>query len=237
MEEQPTSLKKTARLAGLLYLIWVITAFYGLMYVSTKTIVPGDTVATAHKMVANEFIFRTGIINDLISITVGIYLLMVLYRLFKKVNEHLAKLMVMLLFVTFPVAFIVDAFSITSLMIFKGEVLKTFELSQRQDLAMLFLKINDYGTITIEMFWGLWLLPFGLLAYKSGSIPRIVGVFLILNGIAYIIHCFTHLLLPGYQALVFKIATPIWTLGEISITLWLLIKGVKNNIALKAINT
>lgn len=237
MEEKLTSLKKTARLAGLLYLIWVITAIYGLMYVSAKTIVPGDTVGTAHKIVANEFIFRTGIVNDLISITIGIFLLMVLYRLFKNVNEHLAKLMVTLLFVTFPAVFIMDAFSITSLMIFKGELLKTFELSQRQDLAMLILKINDYGTMAIEMFWGLWLLPFGLLAYKSGFIPRILGIFLILNGIAYIIHCLTHLLLPGYQALVFKIATPIWTLGEISITLWLLIKGVKNNIAIKAIKT
>jgi hypothetical protein len=237
MQETNATLKKTARLAGLLYLIWVITAMYGLIYVTSKTMVSGDTAATAHKMVANEFIFRTGILNDLISITIGIFLLLSLYRLFKKVNEHLAKLMVMLLFVTFPVAFIMDASSIASLMIFKGEVLKTFELSQRQDLAMLLLKINDYGTIVIEMFWGLWLLPFGLLAYKSGFIPRILGVFLLLNGIAYIIHCFTHLLLPEYQGLIFKIATPIWTLGEISITLWLLIKGVKNNIAIKAINS
>ena len=122
-----------------------------------------------------------------------------------------------------------DALSITSLMLFKGEILKTFELSQRQDLAMLLLKTNDYGTIALEMFWGLWLLPFGQLVCKSGFIPRILGVFLILNGIAYIIHCFTRLLLPGYQTLVSQFAIPFWTLGEISIMLWLLIKGVKNN--------
>jgi hypothetical protein len=95
---------------------------------------------------------------------------------------------------------------------------------------MLFFKINVYATIMLEMFWGLWLFPFGLLVYKSGFIPRILGIFLILNGIAYVIHFFTHLLLPNYQALVFKIATPIWTLGEISIMIWLLIKGVKNKI-------
>ncbi len=64
-----------------------------------------------------------------------------------------------------------EAFSITSLMIFKGELLQTFELSQRQDLAMLFLKINDYGIIALEVFWGLWLIPFGHLVYKSGFIP------------------------------------------------------------------
>ena len=227
MEEKTTSLKTTARLAGLLYLFWVITGIFGLIYVPSQTIVRGDAVATANKILANEFLFRTGIINDIISITIGIFLVLVLYRLFKQVNEHQAKLMVTLLSVTFPVAFIMDAFSITSLMILKGEVLKIFEFSQRQDLAMLFLKINDYGTIVLEMFWGLWLIPFGQLVYKSGFIPRIIGIFLILNGIAYIIHSFTALLLPEYQTLVSQFAMPFWILGEVSITLWLLIKGIK----------
>jgi hypothetical protein len=227
MENKVHSLKKTARLAGLLYLIWVITAIYGLMYVPSKTIVPGDTVATANKILDNEFVFRTGIINSIISSTVWLFIGLTLYRLFKHVNERQAKLLVALVIVQIPVGFFTEALNITSLMLFKGNILTTFELSQRQDMAILFLKINDYVTITLEMFWGLWLFPFGYLVYKSGFIPRILGIFLILNGIAYVIHCFTHLLLPNYQALVFQIATPIWTLGEISIMLWLLIKGVK----------
>lgn len=230
MANNITSLKKTARFAGLMYLIWVITAIYGLLYVQTKTIVQGDAVATSAKILANEFIFRTGIVNGIISSIVWILIGMTLFRLFKHVNEGQAKLLVVLVIVQVPVSFFMEALNITSLMLFKGDILKTFELSQRQDLAMLFLKINDYVTITLEMFWGLWLFPFGYLVYKSGFIPRILGAFLILNGIAYVIHCFTHLLLPNYQALVFQIATPIWTLGEISIMLWLLIKGVKNNI-------
>ena len=227
MEEKAIPLKKTARLAGLLYLIWVITGLYSIFYVPSQTIVKGDTVATANKILANEFIFRTGIINDLISITIGVFLIMALYRLFKQVNEHQAKLMFTLLFVTFPVAFIMDAFNIASLMILKGEILKTFDLSQRQDLAMLFFRINDYGSMTLEIFWGLWLIPFGQLVYKSGFIPRILGVFLILDGIALIIHCFTSLFLPEYQTLVKQFGMPFWILGEISIMLWLLIKGAK----------
>ncbi len=230
MKNKKYSLKKTARFAGLMYLIWVVTAIYGLIYVQTKTIVPGDAVATANKILANEFVFRTGIVNGIISSVVWLLIGLTLYRLFKHINERQAKLLVALVIVQIPVGFFMEALNITSLMIFKGEVLKTFELSQKRDLAMLFLKINDYATITLEMFWGLWLFPFGYLVYKSGFIPRILGAFLILNGIAYVIHCFTHLLLPNYQALVFQIATPIWTLGEISIMLWLLIKGVKNNI-------
>ena len=229
MENEMASLKRTARLAGLLYLIWILTAIYDLMYVQSQTIVSGDAVATAKKILDNEFVFRTGIINSIISSTIFVFIGLVLYRLFKQVNEHQAKLLVALVIVQIPVVFFMEAFSITSLLLFKGEILKTFELSQRQDLAMLFLKMNNYTTIILEMFWGLWLFPFGILVYRSGFIPRILGVFLILNGIAYIIHCFTHLLLPNYQALVFQIATPFWVLGEISITLWLLIKGVKNN--------
>ena len=231
MGNKENSLKKTARLAGLLYLIWVITGIYGMIYVPSQTIVAGNAVATANKMLSNEFIFRTGIINDLFSATICIFLLFTLYKLFEQVNKHQALLMVALFSVTIPVTFIMDGFSIASLMIFKGEVLKTFELSQRQDLAMLFLKINNYGSLTLEMFWGLWLLPFGYLAYKSGFIPRLIGIFLILNGIAYIISSFVSLLFPDYQTIITQLAMPFVILGEISITLWLLIKGVKNNIS------
>lgn len=229
MDEKTTSLKKTARLAGLLYLIWVITGIYSLMYVPSQTIVQGDAVATASKIIANEFLFRTVIINDIISSILWVFIGLTLYRLFKHVNELQAKLLVTLVIVQIPAVFIMEAFNITSLMLFKDEILKTFEINQRQDLAMLFLKINDYGRIALEMFWGLWLLPFGMLVYKSGFIPRLLGIFLIINGIAFIIHFFSHVLFPHYQAIVYQFATPFWVLGEISIMLWLLIKGVKNN--------
>lgn len=227
MENEITSLKKTARLAGLLYLIWILTAIYGIVYVPSQTFVQGDAVATANKILANEFIFRTGIINGIIGSTIWVLLGLALYRLFKQVDECQAKLLIALVIVQIPVGFVMGAFNVTSLMIIKGEILKTFELSERQDLAMLFFKINFHATIILEMFWGLWLFPFGQLVYKSGFIPRILGVFLIFNGLAYIVHCSTHLLLPSYQNIVFKIATPIWTLGEISIMLWLLIVGVR----------
>ncbi len=224
------SLKKTARIAGLLYLVWVITGIYGIFYISSQIIVQGDAVATAKNMLTHEFLFRTGIINDIISNTIWVFLVFTLYRLLKQVNENQARLMVVLVIVQIPAVFFIEACNITSLMINKGEILKTLELSQRQDLAMLFVKINDYTTIILEMFWGLWLLPFGLLVYKSGFIPRILGVFLIFNGVAYIIPCFVSVLFPDYQTLVSQFAMPFWILGEISITLWLLIKGIKTNI-------
>jgi hypothetical protein len=231
MENKVNSQKKTARLAGLLYLLLVVTGFYGIFYVSTQIIVQGDTATTAHNILANEFLFRTGIINDIISNTIFVFLVLALYRLFKQVNERQSKLMVVLVIVQIPAIFIMEAFNITSLMLFKGEILKTFEISQRQDLAMLFFKINDYGTLILEMYWGLWLFPFGLLVFKSGFIPRIFGILLIIGGVAYINNCFVSILFPDYSAFISQPTLLLVAVGEISITLWLLIKGVKNNIS------
>jgi hypothetical protein len=227
MEINSSSLKKTARLAGLLYLILVITGVFGIMYIPSQIIVAGDSVSTAKNMISNEVLFRTGILNDIISNTIFLLLVLVLYRLFKHVNENQAKLMFALVIVQIPVAFMMEAFNITSLMILKGEILKTFELTQRQDLAMLFLKINDYGTLPLEMFWGLWLLPFGLLVYKSGFIPRIFGILLVIAGIAYMIDSTIALLFPSDSVFVNNPTLLLAAIGEISITLWLLIKGVK----------
>src|SRR4030066_2513870 len=197
MEEKTTSLKKTARIAGLWYLLLAITGAYSIIYVPSKIMVRGDSVATANNILANEFLFRTGIISHIISSTIFVFLVMVLYRLFKQVNERQAKLLVAVVIVQIPAVFIMEAFNITSLMIFKGEILKTFELSQRLDLAMSFLKINDYGTLPLEIFWGLGLIPFGLLVYKSGFIPRILGILLIIAGIEYMIDSFISLLFPN----------------------------------------
>jgi len=139
--------------------------------------------------------------------------------------------MLVLVIVQIPAVFIMEAFNITSLMIFKDEILKTFQLSQRQDFAMLFLRINNYGALTLEMFWGLWLMPFGLLVYKSGFIPRIFGILLIIAGIAYINDSSVAILFPDYSPFFNKPTLLLVAIGEISITLWFLIKGVKNNIS------
>ncbi|MCF8240678.1 MAG: DUF4386 domain-containing protein [Melioribacteraceae bacterium] len=227
MEIKSSSLKNTARLAGLLYLLLVITGVYGIMYVPSQIIVHGDSVSTANNIIANEFLFRTGAINDILSNTIFLFLVLVLYRLFKRVNENQAKIMFALVIVQIPVVFMMEAFNIASLMILKGEILKTFELSQRQDLAMLFLNINDYGTLPLEMFWGLWLIPFGLLVYKSEFIPRIFGILLIIAGITYMIDSTIGILFPGFNSFVKTPTLILVAIGEISITLWLLIKGIK----------
>src|SRR4029079_15404682 len=116
---------------------------------------------------------------QLISQTIFIFLVLVLYRLLKKVNEYQAKSMVALVMVSIPIAFLIEVFNVTALMILKGEALKTLPPEQLQDLSILFLKIHGYGIMIVQIFWGLWLIPFGQLAYNSGFIPRVLGVLLI----------------------------------------------------------
>jgi hypothetical protein len=113
-------------------------------------------------------------------------------------------------------------------MTLKGQVLTSLTLEQTQHLSMIFLKVHGYGIMTVEIFWGLWLVPFGLLVYKSGFIPRLLGVLLILAGIGYTLDSFTFILFPGYRAFTMPVAFTLSGLGEVSTIFWLLIKGVIN---------
>jgi hypothetical protein len=236
MEEKISSLKKTARLAGLLYLIVDITGFYSIMYVPSKTVVWGDAAATAHNMLAHEFLFRTGIVSFLSCNIIWVFFVLILYRLFKQVNEYQAKLMLALMFVIIPIAFVIAIFDIASLMILKGEVMKALEPEKKQDLAMLFLNIHKYGMVIFNI-GGLWFMPFGQLVYKSGFIPRIFGVLLIVGGIGYMTESLAFLLFPGYHSIVLKYVGVSYGVGELSMMLWLLIKGVQSPKSGVALNT
>jgi Domain of unknown function (DUF4386) len=219
--------KKLARIAGVLYLFLAITGVYGLMYVGSQTYVRGDAAATAQKMLANEFLFRTGIAGNLISQTLFVFLVMAFYRLLKQVNAYQAKLMVALVLVSIPITFICESFNITALMILKGDICTSLQVEQKQEWAMAFLKMNSNGILVAEIFWGLWLIPLGQLFYKSGFMPRIIGILLILGGIAYLIEVGTNLVFPEYRFFVNQFTSIILPISEFSTIFWLLIKGVK----------
>ena len=221
------NIKKLARIAGVLYLVLAITGVYGLIYVSSQTYVHGDAAATAQKMLANEFLFRTGIASNLISQTLWVFLVMAFYRLLKQVNEHQAKLMVALVLVSIPITFICESFNITALMVLKGDILPYLPIEQKQEWAMAFLKMNSNGILVAEIFWGLWLIPLGKLFYKSGFMPLIVGILLVIGGIAYLIEVSAQLVFRDYRFFVNQFTSIILPISEFSTILWLLIKGVK----------
>jgi hypothetical protein len=219
--------QKTARSAGLFYLLIAIIAPFGLMYVPLQIIEWGDAAATANNMLGKELLFRSGIAVRMVAQVLMILVVWFLYRLLKEVDENQAKLMFILYLVAVPIGFLANVFNFTALMVLKGSAIQSFTPEQMNDLALLFLRIGSWDTEMVQLYWGLWLLPFGFLVYKSGFIPRILGIFLILNGIAYMISSFTCVLFPEYRSLVSRIAMPFFFLGEIPIIFWLLIKGVR----------
>lgn len=227
MAETANSNKKIARTAGFLYLMLVITSVYSLMYIPTQIFVKGNPAVTANNILANEFLFRLGIASNLVSQIIFVFLVMALFRLLKEVDWHRAGLMVVLVIVQIPIVFFIETFSITSLMIAKDELLNALGLEQKQDVIMMFLRIRSNGISTLQILWGLWLVPFGQLVYKSGFIPRILGILLIIAGTFIAIDSLIYLLSPNYPWILNTLATLMSMAAEFSIMFWLLIKGVK----------
>lgn len=218
---------KAARVAGAIYLSMAITAPFSLIYVPRTLIVPGNSTATANNILAHETLFRLSIVADLITSVIFILLVMALYRLLSGVNKTLASLMVALVLVSVAVGFMNVLNNIAALTLFRGaDFLAVFDKPQRDAMAMLFLRLHGQGLVINEIFWGLWLFPFGVLVMRSGFLPRILGVWLIVNCFAYLALSFTGLLLPQHEDMVSRIAFPV-LFGEIAIALWLLIKGAK----------
>ena len=218
--------KRTARLAGLLYVLLGASAI-DLMYVPGKLIVRGNATLTAGNILAHEWLFRIGIVSSLFSSVVFIFLALVLYRLFKGVNRQHAFVLLILVLIQIPISFLNEVSSLAALLLVRGgDYLSIFAKPQRDALAMLFLNVHTQGILVCEIFWGLWLFPFGLLVFRSGFMPRILGIWLIINGFAYVIISLTGLLLPQYVNKVFNNAFPV-LLGELAVMLWLLIIGIR----------
>jgi hypothetical protein len=220
--------RKDARRAGVLYLLIAIIAPIGLLYVPGKVIVTGDAAATADRLRASEWVLRLGIASELSHQIIGIFLLLVLYRLFKPVDEYHARLLVILgLLLSVPIVFVNVLNEIAALILVGGaKFLSVFDRPQRDALAYLFLRLHSQGIQVAAIFWGLWLFPFGVLVIRSRFIPRTLGVLLIVAGCAYLAASFTSLVLPRYANAVIQWAG-ILEAGELPIIFWLLIWGAK----------
>jgi hypothetical protein len=222
------SRKKAARIAGWLYLVAALPAPFALLYIPHRLIVRGDAAATARNILASESLFRLGIAAELLNAAFFLLVPFALYRLLKEVSKSQASLMVTLFAVSVPISFLNTVNSMAALMLVRGaDFLSAMDQPQREALAMLFLRLHNHGLVTAQIFWGLWLFPFGLLVYKSGFLPRILGVWLVINCSAYLADSFTSVLWPAYVHAVSQV-TLAPKFGEVAMMLWLLIKGAKD---------
>ena len=210
-----------ARVAGFLYLIANLFAPFTLLYLPSRFIVRGDAAATAANIIASESLFRFGIVLNLFTFIGQIFLVLALYQLLKVVNKNLAALMVIFSLVAVPIAMLNELNQLAVPLLLSGaDYLKAFTSEQLQALVYLFLRLHNQGLNIAQIFWGLWLFPMGYLVFKSGFLPRILGVLLMIGCFGYVIQSFAAFL--GYNVSIIFFTG--W--GELLLLLWLLIKGV-----------
>jgi len=222
--------KKRARRAGLLYFLFSLPGPFALIYVPGKLLVRGDAAATADRVRSSESLLRLGIAAELICFAGFIFVGLALYRLFKPVAEGPALAMLILNLVSVPISFVGILGEIAALDFAGGgggaRFLSAFDAHQRDALAYLSLRLHGQGFNVAGIFWGLWLIPMGICVIRSGFIPRIIGILLMIAGCGYVASSFTSLALPQYAHAVGRVAE-ITNLGELPIIFWLLIWGAK----------
>jgi hypothetical protein len=219
--ESIASVDRTARLAGFLYLALMPFAFFGLIYVPSVLVVPGDGATTSHNILASEWLFRSGTASHLIGQVIHVLLVLTLYRLLERVNRGQAMLMAVLALIPVPIAFLNEVNHLAVLQLLGNGGNAAFTPTQLHAQVMLFLGMRDSGILVAQVFWGLWLLPLGILVLGSGFLPRLLGILLVIAGLGYVIDCGTQLLSPGFPTIGLFTA-----FGELIFPLWLLIKGV-----------
>ena len=187
----------------------------------------GDAVATASNFLNYENLFRLWIVGDLWTHVIFICLGIALYHLLNVVSKTWALLMLSLVLVSATVGFLNALNTIAASILFHGaDFLGGIDNAQRNALGMFFVRLHSQGNFINEVFWGLWLFPFGLLVFRSGFLPRIIGVWLMINCVGWLVLSPIALFAPAYYGTAFRFAQPV-LFGELAIMLYLLIKGAK----------
>lgn len=229
MEQETNSLKKTARLAGLLWLLVAVTAGFSLIYVRPRLIVFGDAAVTVNNIIASESLFRAGIASFILS---EIFLFLfgaATVKLFKGVNKTLTTVFLMSLLVSVGVGVVNSLNNLGALtLVTNPDYIRAFQPDQLNAIAMTFLRMNNYGIGLAEIFTAIFLFSFGLLIIRSGYMPRVLGILLMIGACAFPINTFTKILIPQfYPVLMTQITMFLNAFGPPASILWLLIKGAK----------
>ena len=222
------ALRKQSRMAALLYFINGLPAPFALLYVPSVLIVRGNAAATAMNVRDSEYLLRLGMAVELFSATVAIFAVIAFYRLFKAVSHKHAIAMMILLVISVPISYLNVLNDLAALTFARGPAFLSavFDKAQLDALVLFFLRLHNQGIILAQIFWGLWLFPFGIAAMRSGFIPRFVGIAAIAAGIGYLINSSVALFLPASAQGIGDLAM-ILGIGELAF-LWMVIWGAKD---------
>ena len=216
-------------MAGLLYLIYIVVSIFANVLGRSNLIIVGDAATTARNIIASAWQFRIGFVLDLVSAVLFLLTAWALYVLLKPVNKNIALLFLLLNLGGVAVHCFSDLFLITSQLILSGaDYLKAFQADQLQALAMLSLDIYKNGFSGIaQIFFSAWLFPLGYLVYKSGTLPRFLGIIVMVECFAWLMFPVQFFFFPGNVVLTY-VSSVAGFIGEFSLTLWLLIMGAKD---------
>jgi hypothetical protein len=206
-----------------LYLILCLTSVFGLIYVPSRIIVDGDISATIGNIQRFEMLFRMGIVSNLIYLTVFVFLIFAFYEIFKPFNERRAAVMRALVLVAVPIAFL-NELNRGSVLLMLKDISGTAPsgMAGLQDKIRLALETYKMGGSMVMLFWGLWMVPLGLLFMESGLAPRFLGVLLLVGAAGYVMAFFLLLLNPAVGNAVFVYVTLPSALSELITIFWLL---------------
>jgi len=215
-------------MAGFLYFIYFVIHIFADMIGRSKLIVFGDSATTAKNIMASAWQFRIGVMCDLLAAVLFLLTAWALYVLLKPVNNNLALLFLLLNLAGVAIQCSSDLFLFASQLLLSGaDYLKVFQADQLQALAMLFLYLYKNGFMIAQIFYGAWLFPLGYLVFKSGFLPRILGIVLMIHCVAWLMTSLQFFLFPGFDAIKY-VSWPLGFIAEFGLTLWLLIMGVKD---------
>jgi uncharacterized protein DUF4386 len=222
------STKRRARFAGGLYLLNGILGAFALLFVYAKVYVPGDAATSARNLVANAGLVRMGVVADLIQATIWVFLALTLYQLLKHVSKAAARAMVVLVALGAGILMLNEVFGFESLRVATGAVnLASLGAAGSNALVLLLLDAQHYGLLIAQIFFGLWLVPLGYLAYRSGWFPRALGVALIVGGACYLVDMLAAFLAPDFGTAIHGYVTLPSAIAELSMVGYLLVVGVK----------
>jgi hypothetical protein len=221
-----TSLRRKARIAGLWYLGFTLGPFY-LIYVPSRTVALDDASQTAALVLAHETLFRLGMLAETLGAVIFVGLSLALYRLFEDVDRHRARQLVALVLVSSALGVVTAVFNAAALLVFRGgAAFAAFDAPTRLGVGMLLIRIHGQANGINQTFWGLWLLPFGWLVVRSRFLPRWLGYWLLVDGIAWVVLGVTWFLAPDHTDVLFRYFQPVF-LAELAAMLWLLIAGAR----------
>jgi hypothetical protein len=222
--------KRRARIAGILYLIVAIFAGFSYNIATGKVYVPGDAAATAQRLMANVGLVRAGVVADLVQAVAWIFVAMVFYLLLRHVNDNWARAMVILVAVGATIVCLSEVFRIAALLVATEQSYVTaFGAAGSNGLALLLLDLHHYGIVNASVFFGLWLVPLGYLAFRSGMFPKALGVLLVMGGVCYPIGVLAVYVSPAFGEAIKTLLINVPTIAEVWMLGYLLVIGVRSS--------